>query len=155
MSKEYRHIVRVLGTDIEGHRRLVNGLTKIKGIGVSLANAIVKAAGLRTEARFGQLSDSEVQKIESIASDPQRFGIPPWLLNRRRDPESGKDLHLMGSDLALRVKSDVDLMKSIKSWKGVRHSLGLKVRGQRTRTTGRSGKAVGVKKKALAKPAAA
>ncbi|MEM2735360.1 MAG: 30S ribosomal protein S13 [Candidatus Bathyarchaeia archaeon] len=153
MLREYRHIVRVLGTDIEGQRRLINGLTKIKGIGVSFANAIVRAAGLKPDMRFGQLSDSDVQKIESIASDPQRFGIPPRLFNRRKDPESGRDLHLIGSDLMLKVKSDIELMKSIKCWKGVRHSLGLKVRGQRTRTTGRTGKTVGVKKKAAAKPA--
>ncbi|MEM2882608.1 MAG: 30S ribosomal protein S13 [Candidatus Bathyarchaeia archaeon] len=155
MSREYRHIVRVLGTDIEGQRRLINGLTKIKGIGVSFANAIMRAAGLKPDIRFGQLSDSDLQKIESIVSDPQRFGIPPRLFNRRKDPEGGRDFHLIGSDLMLRVKSDIELMKSIKSWKGVRHSLGLKVRGQRTRTTGRTGKTVGVKKKAAAKPAAA
>jgi small subunit ribosomal protein S13 len=40
-------------------------------------------------------------------------------------------------------------MKNIKSWKGVRHSLGLKVRGQRTKCTGRTGRSVGVKKKLL------
>jgi small subunit ribosomal protein S13 len=46
-------------------------------------------------------------------------------------------------------------MKDIRTWKGIRHSLGLKVRGQRTRTTGRSGKAVGVKKKVLMEAARA
>ena len=40
-------------------------------------------------------------------------------------------------------------MKEIRNWRGIRHALGLKVRGQRTRTSGRSGKAVGVKKKAI------
>jgi small subunit ribosomal protein S13 len=46
----------------------------------------------------------------------------------------------------LTVKSDIDLMKEIKCWRGIRHMLGLKVRGQRTRTTGRTGITVGVKK---------
>jgi small subunit ribosomal protein S13 len=56
---------------------------------------------------------------------------------------------LVTADLTLRTKMDTDFMKNIKTWKGIRHSLGLKVRGQRTKTTGRSGKAVGVKKKLL------
>jgi len=56
-------------------------------------------------------------------------------------------LHLLSSDLVLRTKMDIDLMKKIKSWKGYRHAYGLKVRGQRTRTTGRTGKTVGVSKK--------
>jgi len=73
-----------------------------------------------------------------------KFGIPNWMLNRRKDLETGKDLHLIGSDLEFRVKQDIEFMKSIKSWKGWRHSLGLKVRGQRTRTTGRTGRTVGV-----------
>ena len=68
---------------------------------------------------------------------------------RRRDIESGKDLHKIGSDLALQTRNDIDKMRRIKSWRGFRHTHGLKVRGQRTKTTGRKGKAVGVKKKRL------
>ena len=45
------------------------------------------------------------------------------------------------------VRKDIEIMKKIRSWKGIRHSLGLKVRGQRTRTTGRLGLTVGVKRK--------
>jgi small subunit ribosomal protein S13 len=82
-------------------------------------------------------------------SDPGKYSIPGRLLNRRKDADTGRDLHLVTADLTLRTKNDIDFMKNIKSWKGVRHSLGLKVRGQRTKTTGRSGKAVGVKKKLL------
>jgi small subunit ribosomal protein S13 len=51
---------------------------------------------------------------------------------------------------------DIEKMKEIKSWRGYRHAYGLKVRGQRTKTTGRAGKALGVKKKTLMqRPAAA
>ena len=53
------------------------------------------------------------------------------------------------------VKSDIDFMTDIRSWKGIRHSLGLKVRGQRTRTTGRKGRAVGVAKKIVMEAARA
>ncbi len=146
-SREFRHIVRIRGTDIDGSKKVVYGLTKMRGIGISMASAVVKAAEIKPDLRVGSLTDSEIEKIEDIIDDPVKHGLPPRLLNRRKDLESGRDIHLVGPDLALRVKSDIDFMKDIKSWKGVRHSLGLKVRGQRTKTTGRLGKAVGVKKK--------
>lgn len=72
---------------------------------------------------------------------------PAWFLNRGKDPETGREMHLIGSELVLAARRDVDLMKKLKSWKGVRHSLGLKVRGQRTVTTGRFGATAGVTKK--------
>lgn len=149
MSREFRHILRIRGTDVDGSKKLAYGLTEIKGIGLSLSNAIIKMGGFRSEARLGSLSDAEITKIEDIITDPSKYSIPSRLLNRRKDLESGRDLHLVTADLTLRTKTDIDFMKNIKSWKGVRHSLGLKVRGQRTKTTGRSGKAVGVKKKLL------
>jgi small subunit ribosomal protein S13 len=146
-SRGFRHIVRIAGFDIDGSKKLVYGLTKIRGVGVSLSNAIVKTAGLKPEMRVGNLTDSEVEKIENIIEDPAKYGLPSRMYNRRKDVETGRDIHLVGPDLALRVKADIDFMKEIKSWKGIRHSLGLKVRGQRTRTTGRMGKAVGVRKR--------
>jgi small subunit ribosomal protein S13 len=149
MSREFRHIVRIRGTDLDGTKKLTHGLTKIKGVGTSLSNAVVKAGGFRPEARLGSLSDAEIAKVEDIISDPTKYSIPPRQLNRRKDAETGRDLHLVTADLTLRTKMDTDFMKNIKTWKGIRHSLGLKVRGQRTKTTGRSGKAVGVKKKLL------
>lgn len=145
--REYRHIVRIAGKDIDGTKKLVYGLTNIKGVGVSLANAIVNALNLNPSLRIGNLTEEDVAKIEDALSDPIKHGLPTWLLNRRKDLTTGRDVHLIGSDLELRTKMDIDLMKSMKSWKGVRHALGLKVRGQRTRTTGRKGKTVGVRKK--------
>jgi small subunit ribosomal protein S13 len=96
---------------------------------------------------MGFLSSAEVEKIEDTLKNPVKYDIPLWLLNRRKDRETGNDLHLLGSDLLLQTKNDIDQMKKIRSWKGFRHSYGLKVRGQRTRTTGRKGKAIGVRKK--------
>ena len=42
MSKEFKHIIRIKGTDLEGSKKVTYGLTKIKGVGVSMANTIVK-----------------------------------------------------------------------------------------------------------------
>ncbi len=147
MSREFRHIVRVTDTDIDGTLKVGYALTKIKGVSISLANAILKKAEVNPEIRLGLLSEEQVRKIEEILKNPTKYGIPSWLLNRRKDLETGKDLHLLSSDLVLRTKMDIDLMKKIKSWRGYRHAYGLKVRGQRTRTTGRTGKTVGVRKK--------
>ena len=147
-SREFRHIVRLMNTDLDGSKKLVYGLAKIRGIGINFSTAIARAADLKSDIRIGQLSDEEVDRIEDVISDPVKFGIPARLLNRRKDFETGRDSHMVGADLVLREKADVDFMKDLRTWKGIRHSLGLKVRGQRTKTTGRSGKAVGVKKKA-------
>lgn len=148
MSREFRHIVRIAGTDIDGSKKLAYGLTKIRGIGPSFAVAVIRAAELRPEMRVGNLSEADVTRLEGVLRDPANVGIPGWLVNRRKDVETGRDMHFIGPDLALRVKGDIDFMRDIRSWKGVRHSLGLKVRGQRTKTTGRKGRAVGVRKKA-------
>lgn len=155
MSKEFRHILRVSGTDVDGTKKLVYGLTKIRGVGPSYAAAIVRASELRPEMRLGDLSESEVQKLEDVMHDPAKYGLPPRLFNRRKGFESGRDAHLIGPDLVLSIKTDIDFMRDIRNWKGVRHSLGLKVRGQRTRTTGRKGRAVGVAKKIVLEAARA
>ena len=149
MPKEFQHIIRIAETDLEGSQKVAHALTGIKGVGVSLANVIVKKANIDSETRLGFLSDMEIDKIRDIIDKPEKYGMPGWLLNRQKDSKTGKDLHLTGSDLTLRIKSDIDEMKKVKSWRGFRHAHGLKVRGQRTRTTGRSGKAIGVKKKRL------
>jgi small subunit ribosomal protein S13 len=149
MPREFQHIIRFAGTDIEGTQPVTYALTNVKGIGIKIANAITEKAGINPETRMGLLSSAEVEKLEDIISNPGKHDIPMWLLNRRKDMETGKDIHLLSSDLFLKVKNDIDQMKKIRSWKGVRHSYGLKVRGQRTRTTSRKGKAIGVKKKQI------
>jgi small subunit ribosomal protein S13 len=108
---------------------------------------ISEAAGFDPETRLGSLSDVKVKKLEEVLENLPKYGIPDWLLNRQKDMETGTDHHLIGPNLVLRTKTDVDQMKQITSWKGFRHAPGLKVRGQRTKTTGRSKKAVGIKRR--------
>jgi small subunit ribosomal protein S13 len=155
MPEEFRHILRITDTDVDGTLKTPYALKRIKGISLSLANAILKKAGVDPNIRVGFLTDANVEKIEEIIEEPTKFGIPNWLLNRRKDTETGNDRHVLSADLVLRTKMDIDQMKEIKSWRGYRHAYGLKVRGQRTKTTGRSGKALGVKKKALVRPTTA
>jgi small subunit ribosomal protein S13 len=149
LSEDFRHIIRIRGADIDGSARVAFGLLKIGGLGVNLTSSISRVLGFDPDRRIGTLSDEEVQKIEDALSDPKKYGVPFWYLNRRKDRESGNDLHDTGPDLALRVRSDIERLQKIRSWRGVRHMLGLKVRGQRTRTTGRTGRSVGVKRSSL------
>ncbi len=137
------------GTNLDGSDKLGYGLTKIKGVSINLAEAVIKVAELDPSMRVGNLNEKELTRIEEVLRDPSKHGIPPWLLNYRKESQTGNSLHLIGSDLMFRVKSDIDFMKKLKTWKGVRHSLGLKVRGQRTKTTARKGRVVGVAKKAI------
>lgn len=147
MPREFRHIIRLAGADLGGSQTVVHALTNIRGIGTRLANVIVNKAGIKAETRMGFLSDNEIKRVEDIVAKPAKYGVPAWLLNRQKDRETGSNLHLTSSDLVLQTKTDIDQTKKIRSWIGFRHAHGLKVRGQRTRTTGRKGKAVGVRKK--------
>lgn len=151
MSTEYRQILRLAGSDLDGSKQIPYGLSAINGISVNYARAVVKAAGISENTRLGSLSDSELQKLEEIIRNPGKYGIPSWLMNRRKDRTTGNDFHIIGPDLTLKKKEDINFMQNIRSWKGIRHSLGLKVRGQRTKTTGRTGRSVGVKKSQLIK----
>ncbi len=147
MSKEFQHIIRIIGTDLEGSKRVGYAIADIKGMGIRLANVIVQKSGIDPKNRLGFLSEVEIEKLEDIIRNPIKYGVSEWFLNRPKDRATGKDLHLIDSDLVLQTKSDIDQMKKIGSWRGFRHAYGLKVRGQRTRTTGRAGKTMGVRKK--------
>jgi small subunit ribosomal protein S13 len=149
MSQEFRHILRIMGTDVQGTLKASYALTEIRGVSLSLSNAILKKAEVNPDVRVGFLAETEIERIEEIIRDPMKYSVPTWLFNRRKDVETGKDTHIISADLVLRTKMDIDKAKEIKSWRGYRHAYGLKVRGQRTKTTGRAGKALGVKKKAL------
>ncbi len=147
MSREYRHIVRIAGTDISGELSLPWGLSKIKGVGYNFAMAICRVLGLDPRMKIGFLNDAEVEKIEDVLRNPAKYGIPVWMFNRRKDYETGRDMHLVGSDLIFYARQDIEREIRIRSWRGIRHALGYKVRGQRTHTTGRLGPTVGVKRR--------
>ncbi len=138
-----------MGTDVQGTLKTVYALTGIKGISLRLSNAILKKAGVNPDVRVGFLAETEINKIEEIIKQPTKYGLSSWLFNKRKNGKTGKDIHLTSADLVLRTKMDIDEAKEIRSWRGYRHAYGLKVRGQRTKTTGRAGKALGVKKKAV------
>src|SRR3989338_7909675 len=133
-KKELKYFVRISNTDLDGNKSVQNALTKIKGISFMFSNAILKTAMIEKTKKIGYLSDEQVSRIDEIIKEPSKFRIPLWLFNRKKDPEDNTDKHLVGSTLSYIQDNDIKMMKKVKSYKGIRHSLGLPVRGQRTRS---------------------
>lgn len=148
-AQEFRHLVRISGRDLEGGKKLIVALSDLKGVGYNFANVITTRLSLDPRVRLGTLTEEQVKEIESAIQNTAKSSLPKWFYNRRNDPETGDARQLLGSDLDFIQKNDVEDEKNIQSWKGIRHGLGLKVRGQRTRTTGRKGRTVGVRKATL------
>ena len=115
-------------------------------MGYNFAKSVFDILKINPNSNIGFLTESQVEEIEKAMKNPSSVNIPSWFLNRRKDIDSGKDLHLITSDIDFNVRNDIEREKNMNSWRGFRHTYGLKVRGQRTRTTGRKGGAVGVRK---------
>ncbi|MFX0039129.1 MAG: 30S ribosomal protein S13 [Promethearchaeota archaeon] len=147
--KNFREKVffRKLRTQVDGNAQVEHALTQIRGIGGRFAQAIVKVAGIDSNVRIGAIAEKDLNKIEEIIMNPVVNGIPSWMVNRPKDLRTGEDLHIIGNKLEITVRRDIDRMKKMKSYKGVRHHLKLKVRGQRTKSTGRHGLVIGVVRK--------
>jgi small subunit ribosomal protein S13 len=145
----FKFIVRMVNTDINGELSVLIGLTRIKGIGLRAAQTIAKLAGIEFGSQMGMLDDAAVAKLEETVNSYVEL-VPTWMVNRQHDWESGDDMHLVGIDVDVVLKDDINRMKMIRCYKGIRHERGQKVRGQRTRSNGRTGLQMGVIKKKLA-----
>jgi len=145
-KKSEGRIVRILSRDISGDIKLYPGLAKIKGVSWSLSNAACKILGMDRERKIETLTEKEIEKIVEFFKNPT---APKYLINRRADFETGKDRHLVSSDLELQKEFDLKRLKKVKSYRGLRHSVGLPTRGQRTRSNFRKNRrrGAGIKKK--------
>jgi small subunit ribosomal protein S13 len=144
---QVKQIVRVAKVDIDGNKNLIQALTKIRGVGTSLSSAICNLYKIDQNTKIGSLPEDQVKKLEQAIENPLKAGIPLFMINKKKDVITGKDLHIITSDLKLGTEFDIKRLKKIKSYKGVRHAQGQPVRGQKTKAHFRSGKSVGVKKK--------
>jgi small subunit ribosomal protein S13 len=153
-NPNFRYIVRVSGSDLDGTRATALALTGVRGVGLRLAEVACQLANVRASERIGNLPEPTVEMIEAtLVSLPAK--VPEWMVNHRHEPMLGETLHYVGPDLETRRRDDVNQMKMIRSYRGVRHERGQKVRGQHTRSNGRTGMAAGVLKKAAKEAAAA
>ena len=144
---ELNLLVRIADADLDGKKQTLYALRKIKGVNTMLAHAVCNRAAVDPKQQIGALSDEKIKKITECIKEPLKNGIPVWLVNRRRDPETGEDGHNVSTELIIANDNDIKTMKKIKSYKGVRHMHGQPTRGQRTRSNFRkSGIAVGGKR---------
>lgn len=142
-------LIRIANTDLESTKNVSVGLTKITGVGDMFSNAICSVLGMEGTKKVSELSDEDIKRIEEVVADPLKYNIPRWLLNRRKEPETGEDKHLSGANVKYVRDEDIKILKKIKSYKGLRHQWGLTLRGQRNKSNARrnKGKAASVKRK--------
>lgn len=144
---EFKYIVRIADTDLDGNRPVIYAIQGIKGIGYRVAEGIVKRMGMNPREKIGNLSDEDIEKIRKVIEDDIENILPSWMMNHRKDFYTGEDAHVLSTDLDLQKQDDINRLKRIKCYRGIRHEKGLPVRGQRTRSNGRKGLAVGVSRK--------
>ena len=143
----FKHILRILNTNIDGKRTVPYALEAIRGVGRRFGFLICKILRINPKIRAGELSETQAEEVAALINDPEGRGVPRWFLNRQRDYKEGKNLQMASNILETKLREDIERMKKMKTHKGIRHHWGLKVRGQRTKTTGRRGATVGVTKK--------
>jgi small subunit ribosomal protein S13 len=153
-----QQVIRVAQTDLDASKPVKMALLSIKGIGTRLGGSLLRTLDINPDQKLSEIPSEKLKQLEGAIENPKHAGMPVWMLNRRKDPVTGGDVHLLSAKLDFSRTEDINLMQKIKSYKGVRHAAGLPVRGQKTRTSFRGKTTVGVVRKGItqaAKPAAA
>lgn len=109
---------RIIGIDIPEKKRLEVSLTYIYGLGRKLSNEVIGKLGLDPNMKAGALTEDDVAKINAILQSE----------------------YVVEGDLRRQVQNNIKRLISIHSYRGMRHRLGLPVRGQRTSTNARTRK---------------
>ena len=146
-NPDFKYIVRVANTDLDGKFQVIPALARVKGLGIRTAAIVAEKAGVNAYQKIGDLNDADVLKLQEAVENLET-SLPAWMLNRRKDVETGEDGHLIGTDVEIKLRDDLNRLKKIRTVRGVRHETGQKVRGQRSRSNGRTGLTLGVQKKA-------
>lgn len=134
-------------TNVNGKHKVPFALRIIKGVGRRFATLTCKIAQINVNRRAGELTTEEMDKVNDIITKPNDYNIPKWFMNRQRCIKDGSWSQLISNNLDTRLREDLERMKKSKMHRGLRHYWGLKVRGQRTKSSGRTGKTLGVTKK--------
>lgn len=147
-DEEIRYFVRIGQTDLDGTKSVERSLTEMNGIGHRTARIIAQKAGIDRRAVFGKLEDDEIDRIVSLV-EGYADEVPDWMNNHQNHYFTGETTHEIGNDLNMTRRRDINRMKMIDSYKGIRHKRGQKVRGQRTKSTGRTEGTIGVNVEAI------
>lgn len=146
---ETQEIIRLARTDLKGKRSLKEGIKAIKGVGDTMGIAMARSIPVDENKKLGDLDEDEIEEIEQILENPEDYGLPAYIFNRRRDLETGEDLHLTTADIEMKEQFDIRREKKIDSYRGIRHRQGLPVRGQKTKSSFRTGRKVGVSRERI------
>jgi small subunit ribosomal protein S13 len=147
-DEDLRYFVRIGQTDLDGTKAVERSLTDMNGIGKRTARIVAESADVDRTATLGRLDDDEIDRIvEAVENFDEE--APEWMTNRRKDFFSGESSHRVGSELSQTRTQDINRMKMIDCYRGVRHKRGQKVRGQRTKSTGRTEGTIGVNVEAI------
>lgn len=109
---------RVIGIDIPENKRLEVSLTYLYGIGRALSNEIIVKLGLDPNLRAQKLTEDDIARLNQLLQAE----------------------YVVEGDLRRQVQNNIKRLISIHAYRGMRHRLGLPVRGQRTRTNSRTRK---------------
>lgn len=109
-------MIRIAGINLPENKRAAIALAYLEGIGVSTAKKILAQVGASEEERLNKISEAKIEQIRSIIE---------------------KDYTVEG-DLRVEVQNNIKRLKNIGTYRGLRHMRGLPVRGQRTKTNGRT-----------------
>jgi small subunit ribosomal protein S13 len=147
-EEDIQYFVRIGQTDLDGTKSVERALTEMNGIGRRAVRIIADRADVDRRETLGALDEETIDDVVDLV---RGFAdeVPDWLTNHRNDFFDGETTHEVGNDLELTRRQDVNRMKMIDSYKGVRHKRGQKVRGQRTKSTGRTEGTIGVNVEAI------
>lgn len=109
---------RVIGIDIPDNKRLEISLTYIYGVGKALSNEIIEKLSLNKDMRARELNEDQIARLNAILASE----------------------YTVEGDLRRQVQNNIKRLVGIHCYRGMRHRLGLPVRGQRTRTNSRTRK---------------
>ena len=112
-------MARISGVDLPRDKRIEIGLTYVYGIGRATSNRLLKEAGVNPDTRVRDLTDEEVGKIRDAID---------------------ADSILIEGDLRREIAINIKRLQEIGCYRGIRHRKGLPVRGQKTKTNGRTRK---------------
>jgi len=111
-------MARIAGIDLPRDKRIEIALTYIYGIGLSSARKILTATGVNPDTRVKDLTEDEINKLQKEIENNYK----------------------VEGDLRREVSANIKRLIDIGCYRGLRHKLGLPVRGQRTRTNARTRK---------------
>ena len=103
---ELKQIVRIAGVDLDGEKPINHQLTKIAGVGANFSNMVCSLVTVSKTKKAGDLSEQELKRIEEALENPRKFGAPDWMMNRRKDPESGEKRRAPDLDLRPRAGNE-------------------------------------------------